>query len=156
MVFYLETSAAVKLIVHEAETEAMLAFARNQDGNLFSSDLTRTELLRTVRRHDPERADKAAKLFERTHILDLRSSVFERAAMLEPVILSTLDALHLAAAMELGADLEGVVTYDERLMSSARAHGISVVSPGVASAKPQGSEEPSEPAKSEESQERSP
>ncbi|MCY4068815.1 MAG: PIN domain-containing protein [Acidimicrobiaceae bacterium] len=132
MVFYLETSAAVKLIVHEAETEAMLAFALDQDGNLFSSDLTRTDLLRVVRRHAADRGVEARRLLDRTHVVDLPSSVFERAAMLDPAILRTLDALHLAAALELGADLEGIVTYDDRLASSARVHGIAVVSPGVA------------------------
>ncbi len=45
--------------------------------------------------------------------------------------LRTLDALHLAAALELGDDLDGVVTYDRRLAASAAAAGCTVVSPGL-------------------------
>lgn len=132
MVFYLETSAAVKLIVSEAETEAMVAWARDHADNIVSSDLTRTELLRAVRRDAPDRADRAASLLDRTHIVDLPTSVYGRAAVLDPAILRTLDALHLAAAMEFAADLEGMVTYDDRLASAATVHGITVISPGAA------------------------
>ncbi|MCY4424048.1 MAG: type II toxin-antitoxin system VapC family toxin [Acidimicrobiaceae bacterium] len=131
MVFYLETSAAVKLIVREAETEAMLAWAQDHAGNIVSSDLTRTELLRAVRRGAPDRGDEAGRLLDRADVVDLPTGVFERAAVLDPAILRTLDALHLAAAMEFGADLEGMVTYDDRLASAAAAHGITVVSPGA-------------------------
>jgi len=132
MVFYLETSAAVKLIVRETETEAMLAWAADHAGNIVSSDLTRTELLRAVRRDAPDSADEAGRLLDRAHVVDLPTSVFARAAVLDPTILRTLDALHLAAAMEFGADIEGMVTYDDRLASAARVHGITVVSPGAA------------------------
>ena len=137
MVFYLETSAAVKLLVPEAETEAMLAWARAHAGNIVSSDLTRTELLRAVRRDAPGRADRAASLLDRAHIVDLPTSVFARAALLDPAILRTLDALHLATAMEFGADLEGMVTYDDRLASAATVHGITVISPGARPDQPQ-------------------
>lgn len=132
MVFYLETSAAVKLIVREAETEAMLAWAADHAGNIVSSDLTRTELLRAVRRDAPGRADSAGELLDRAHVVDLPASVFARAAVLDPAILRTLDALHLATAMDFGAELDGIVTYDDRLASAARVHGITVVSPGAA------------------------
>ncbi len=132
MVFYLETSAAVKLIAREAETEAMLAWAQHHAGNIVSTDLTRTELLRAVRRDAPDRADEASRLLDRAHVVDLPTGVFERAAVLDPAILRTLDALHLAAALEFGADLEGMVTYDDRLASAATVHGITVVSPGAA------------------------
>lgn len=41
-----------------------------------------------------------------------------------------LDAVHLAAALELGDDLDGLVTYDDRLADAARFHGITVIAPG--------------------------
>ena len=40
-----------------------------------------------------------------------------------------LDALHLAAALDLGDDLDGVITYDERLADAVRSHGVLVVAP---------------------------
>lgn len=48
---------------------------------------------------------------------------------LEPDLLGSLDSLHLAGALELGDDLEGIVTYDRRLAAGARAVGIRTVAP---------------------------
>jgi len=62
-------------------------------------------------------------------LMTLSTAVCERAAMLEPGLLRSLDALHLAAALELGDELEAVVTYDQRMGEGARALGISVVAP---------------------------
>ena len=62
-------------------------------------------------------------------LLTLPPAVFDRAAMLEPDLLRSLDSLHLAAALELGDELEGIVTYDHRLAAGARALGIHVVAP---------------------------
>ena len=42
---------------------------------------------------------------------------------------SSLDAVHIAAALDLGGDHEGLVSYDDRLASAADASAIVVVSP---------------------------
>ncbi|MBK5250721.1 MAG: VapC toxin family PIN domain ribonuclease, partial [Actinomycetales bacterium] len=44
-------------------------------------------------------------------------------------LLRSLDAVHLAAALSLGDDLEGIVTYDDRLAEAAQANGVPVASP---------------------------
>ena len=62
-------------------------------------------------------------------LVRLSTAVCERAAMLEPDLLRSLDALHLAAALEIGDELEAMVTYDLRLAQGAEALGISVVAP---------------------------
>jgi predicted nucleic acid-binding protein len=62
-------------------------------------------------------------------LLNLTPAVCERAGSLEPVVLRSLDALHLATALELGDDLDGIVTYDERLGDAARILGYAVVAP---------------------------
>ncbi len=56
-------------------------------------------------------------------------STFLLAGSLKPPQLRTLDALHLAAALELGNDLDGLVTYDARMIDGARAAGMAVVTP---------------------------
>jgi predicted nucleic acid-binding protein len=48
---------------------------------------------------------------------------------LQPPALRSLDALHLATALEIGDDLEGLVAYDCQLLDAARAASIEVVSP---------------------------
>jgi uncharacterized protein len=57
------------------------------------------------------------------------TSTFEAAGRLEPAALRTLDAVHIAAALDLGDDLVGMVTYDDRLAEAARSNGVPVVSP---------------------------
>lgn len=127
--FYLDTSAAVKLVFAEQESEALHRWSVAAGDQVLSSDLLRTELLRVTRRVDSEQLPQARGLLDSLVLLSLSASVCERAAVLQPVLLRSLDALHLAAALELGDDLEGVVTYDRRLGDGARALGIRTVAP---------------------------
>lgn len=127
--FYLDTSAAVKLVFAEQESAAMHRWSVPVGDQVISSDLLRTELLRVTRRVDPEQLPQARALLDSLVLLSLSTSVCERAAVLEPEILRSLDALHLAAALELGDDLEGLVTYDRRMGEGARALGIRTVTP---------------------------
>ena len=57
------------------------------------------------------------------------STTFLVAGQLLPATLRSLDALHLAAAMEIGDDLEGMVAYDGRLIQAALAISVNVLSP---------------------------
>jgi len=72
---------------------------------------------------------QARAILDSLVLLTLTTTVCERAAMLEPELLRSLDALHLAAALEAGDELEGMVTYDQRMAEAARALGISVATP---------------------------
>ena len=127
--FYLDTSAAVKLVVAERGSTALRRWLAGRDGQVFSSDLLRTELLRATRRMAPDQMVQARGVLDSVALLTLSTAICERAAILEPDVLRSLDALHLAAALEVGDDLEALVTYDERLTDSARTLGISVVAP---------------------------
>ena len=127
--FYLDTSAAVKLVVTEPGTTALRRWLASRDGAMVSSDLLRTELLRATRRAAPKQMVQARAVLDALILLTLSSAVFERAAMIEPDLLRSLDSLHLAAALELGDELEGMVTYDRRLAEGAQALGIHVVAP---------------------------
>ena len=127
--FYLDTSAAVKLVDIEPGTTALRRWLTARDGQIASSDLLRTELLRETRRAAPEQMVQARAVLDSLILVTLPSAVFDRAAMLEPDLLRSLDSLHLAAALELGDELEGIVTYDRRLAAGAQALGIHVVAP---------------------------
>ncbi len=128
MAHYLDTSAAVKLVVKEPETTPLRRWLRSHD-QLVSSDLTRTELLRVTRLHAPERVTAARAVLDALHLLVITTAVCERAALLEPHQLRSLDALHLASALQLGDELDGIVTYDQRLADAAVHLGIPVVTP---------------------------
>jgi predicted nucleic acid-binding protein len=127
--FYLDTSALAKLVVAEPETAALRSWLAEQERTLVSCDLARTELTRAVRRVAPERMVDAHAVLDGLTLLTVPAGVFTAAGRLDPVQLRSLDAVHLAAALELGDDLEGLVAYDERLQHAARLTGIEVVAP---------------------------
>jgi hypothetical protein len=56
--------------------------------------------------------------------------LLDRAAVLGPGVLRSLDAIHLAGAATFGDDLEVVVTYDERMVRAAAAIGPASAAPG--------------------------
>ncbi|MHB0928940.1 MAG: type II toxin-antitoxin system VapC family toxin [Candidatus Nanopelagicales bacterium] len=129
MAFYLDTSAFLKLVVEEAESATLRAWSTEPVKHFVSSDLLRTEALRTARRHSPEALLQARILLDGVALMAVTADVCERAAELDPSILRSLDALHLASALMLGDSLEGVVTYDTRFASACAAIGIPVVAP---------------------------
>lgn len=129
MAHYLDTSALVKLVVSEAETAALRAWLAAADREPVSCDLARTELLRAVRRAAPDRAVQARAVLDSITLMTVTTATFEEAGRLNPTLLRSLDAVHLAAALCLGDDLEGIVTYDDRLAEAAQSNGISVTSP---------------------------
>jgi hypothetical protein len=128
-VYYLDTSAALKLVVAEEGSSALRGWLAPHDERMFSSDLLRTELLRVTRRHAPEQMVQARAILDSLVLVRLTTGIFERAALLDPSHLRSLDALHLAAALEMGDELEGLVTYDQRLAEGAAGLGIAVVTP---------------------------
>jgi predicted nucleic acid-binding protein len=129
LAFYLDTSALAKLVVAEVETTALREWLAERDRDPVSCDLARTELLRTVRRVAPDRVVRAREVLDSVTLLEVTTATFEDAGRLDPAILRTLDAVHLASALDLGDDLDGIVTYDERLAQAARANGVAVVAP---------------------------
>ncbi len=122
-------SALVKLVVAEAETDALRAWLVAAERDPVSSDLARTELVRAVRRAAPDRVVQARAVLDAVTLLEVSTAIFEEAGRLDPVIVRGLDAVHLAAALSLGDDLAAIVTYDDRLAEAARANGVAVVAP---------------------------
>ncbi len=129
MAFYVDTSALVKLVVAEAETAALRKWLQEDGGDLVACDLVRTELMRAVRRVVPDRVLQARAVLDSVTLVEVRSAVFEAAGRLDPSGLRSLDAIHLAAALDLGDDLDGLVTYDDRLADAAVFNGVTVVTP---------------------------
>lgn len=129
MAHYVDTSALVKLVVAEPETSALRAWLTEDERGPVSCDLARTELIRAVRRVAVDRMELARRVLDALTLLDVTTEIFEQAGRLAPPSMRSLDAVHLAAALSLGDDLEALVTYDDRLAEAARAHGIHVLAP---------------------------
>lgn len=131
MSWYVDTSAFLKLFVDEQDSEAMREWWRGHHPDVFSSDLLHTETLRAARRISSEAESAAREALDMIDLLVLDNDVYERAGTLDPTQLRTLDALHLAAALTAEHDLEGLVTYDDRLADACRVRNIEVATPTV-------------------------
>jgi predicted nucleic acid-binding protein len=125
---YLYSSAVVKLIVREPESDALRAHLSGA-GPLVSSVITTVEVPRAVARVAPDLGAGVAAALGALAIVGLDAGVAARAGALGPASLRTLDAIHLATALELAGDLTAFVCYDERLAAAARTLGLSVLAP---------------------------
>ena len=126
---YLDTSAAVKLLLLEEESLAIRAYVSDQDW--ASSALLRTELVRAVVRVDPSVVPRALDLLLQPRLLAIEARILDTAARLSPPSLRSLDAIHLASALELRDELTAFVAYDDRLLAAASALGMPVASPSA-------------------------
>jgi predicted nucleic acid-binding protein len=124
---YLDTSAYVKVPLGEPERAALLVALEPYVA--VSSWLLAVEAVCACARYGQEYADAARAGLRSVSLLALDEPVLTVAQTLGPPLLRTLDALHLATALSLAADLAVLVTYDDRLGDAARAAGLTVVSP---------------------------
>jgi uncharacterized protein len=130
-VWYVDASALVKTVIKEPESAALTTWLRDKD-DLAACDLVRVEAIRAVRLSDPAAVARARSVVATLILIRIDDAVYEMAAELEPPLLRSLDAIHLSAALSLGPDLAGVVTYDQRMSEGAHALGLTVEAPGVA------------------------
>jgi uncharacterized protein len=129
-VIYLDTSAFVKLIRGEEETSALQAFLRQRPGApLVSSALLVVETRRAILRQAPGQLARADLLLTRIDQVDVTRAVLEAASRLPDPALRSLDAIHLATALQLDQDLEALVTYESRLAAAAERQKLPVATP---------------------------
>jgi predicted nucleic acid-binding protein len=127
---YVDTSALVKLIFEEPESAALAEWLTlRAEVPKFSSHLSTVELLRTCRRVDEGAVEGANLLLGGIDLLPIDRAIVEHAASIGPTELRSLDAIHLASALSVGASLTAVVVYDARLGAAAANAGLTVVSP---------------------------
>lgn len=123
----IDTSAFMKLVHVERYSDAMANWFREDEH--VACDLLRTEARRAASGDDVA-LTAADELLAELPMLALTPDLLDRAGRMEGDLRS-LDAIHVTAALELGADLGGIVTYDRRMGRAAEALGITVVAPGV-------------------------
>lgn len=124
-VIYLDTSAAVKLISDELESDGLRGYL-DEGPTLVSSDLLETELRRIGIRHHIDQV-LITTVLDGVTLTPLTRSQFREAGLYPQIGLRSLDALHLAGALSIEAS--AILTYDIRLAEAARAHGLEVIAP---------------------------
>ncbi len=128
-VVYLDASAIVKLVVREEESAALAAYLQPSELRA-TSQLSIVEITRAVTIQAGPSSGQLEEVFGRLAIMAIDRNVVRAAASLAPASLRSLDAIHLASALELGTDLAAFVTYDRRLADAAGLQGLRVESPG--------------------------
>jgi predicted nucleic acid-binding protein len=126
--WYLDSSALVKTVLTERESDALGRWLAGK-AHLVACELVRVEVVRAVRATVSTAVERARRQVANLDLITLDRSLYDEAALLDPPSLRSLDAIHLAAALSLGEDLAGIVTYDDRLAEAARTRGVPVVSP---------------------------
>jgi predicted nucleic acid-binding protein len=129
-VWYLDTSAFVKQLTREPESDALRKWL-DASPEVVSSDLLRTEARRTVLGASSELRRRCEEMLAAITLIRLTPELFDVAGNLGPRGMRSLDALHLAAALALGEELAGIVAYDRRLLAAAAYLGIATESPAV-------------------------
>lgn len=133
MIVYLDTSAAGKLLIEEAESSTLarhLDDVNADDSNMIASSfLLETELRRLVGRAGIEQR-RATDLLARFALIDVDRGAFREAGLVLPHRnIRSLDALHIVAASRIAADQ--FITYDLRQRDAAVELGLTVVQPGA-------------------------
>ncbi|MDR6986057.1 putative nucleic acid-binding protein [Paenarthrobacter nitroguajacolicus] len=130
MIIYADTSAILKLVVEERESEALAAHlyeARAAGGHVVTSMLLYTELHCAARRRDLP-FDQVNDVRTGINLVDVTRSDAMFASAL-PGQLRSADAIHLATAIRLQADV--LVAYDQELLLAAKESGLMTGSPGT-------------------------
>lgn len=125
---YVDSSAIVKLAVREPHSDALRNYLSRRRA-LISSALARTEVLRALLPGGEPALAAGRRVLDRVDLVRVNDRVLNLAGTLLPLELRSLDAIHLATAERLGADLGDIVTYDERMAIAARSVGCRVSSP---------------------------
>lgn len=122
---YLDTSAAMKLVIEEPES-ARLADTLADDRRLVASWLLHTELHCAAGRHPSDVPLQTVRLvLDAVDLVDITRGDMIAAGTHRP--LRSNDAIHLAVAIRLGVD--EVATYDAELTAAALAAGLTTLAP---------------------------
>lgn len=135
MIVYVDSSALVKRVFAEAESDAVedaLAAHVGADDAIVSSSLAWIEVERTVRTAltDVAAADVGGTVIAAMAGVGERpitQDVVSLARRIEPRVLRSRDAIHVATAVLL--DVDALMTYDDRLAEAARSNSLQVVAP---------------------------
>ena len=122
----------MKLVQNEAESEALRRYLRrNRADERVTTTLSRVEVVRAVHTGGSAAVAKARRQLARLHQVTLDIVLLDAAALLAPgTLLRSLDAIHLAAAQLLVADLRAIVTYDQRMPTRRPASVLRLTRPG--------------------------
>ncbi len=127
---YLDSAAVVKMVHAEPESPALRAWlGERAETGWISSVLVEIESFRALIRHAPDAVTRLDPVLDLIDLIDLSSGVRILAQAVRPVMVRSLDAIHLGTALTIRPSLTSFVTYDKRLLDAATAAGLPADSP---------------------------
>lgn len=127
---YLDSSALLKLLFQEPESEALSSWLAVQpDLPKLTSQLSVIEVVRVCRRLDASQEPAARSLLAGLDMMPVSSAVVDLATRVGTSSLRSLDAIHLATALLVRDGLAALVAYDHRLLEAAKAEELPVMTP---------------------------
>ena len=128
---YLDTSAFLKTMIDEPQSAALAHVLGGRGSPRFVSSTLLAVEARGGARCAPTRiaclGSDLALL--RVAQIEMDGPVVETASRLPDPMLRTLDAIHLATALLIRDDVEVLVSYDQRMLAAAAAHGLPTARP---------------------------
>jgi hypothetical protein len=124
---YLDTSAAMKLVIEEAESATLAELlSSTAERRLASSWLLHAQMHCAAGRHQKDvELDAVRAVLDTLNLVDLTRGDMIAAGTYAP--LRSNDAIHLAVAIRLGVD--EMISYDDELADAASRAGLSVLAP---------------------------
>ena len=125
---YIDTSALGRVLLDEPDKSA-IKNALDSFDQVIASRLLRIELRRVGLKRGL--LDRAESLLADISLIPLEDQILTATETLTPASVGTLDAIHLATAVQLAkaGKLNALMTYDKGLAAGASEHGIPVLSP---------------------------
>ena len=132
MHYYFDSSALVKMFSsenHSVEFQNFFLTQSKAQSKLFSSALSKVEIFRSLQRQEKD-VSLVDEFLKSLSLLRLSDSVISLAQIVAPGLRS-LDAIHLATALQLKPLDLTFVTYDKPLAKEAKEAGLLCISPGL-------------------------
>lgn len=126
---YLDSSAIVKLVVEEPESQALRSDLRGRPQRVSSALALVEVTLAGARRAPALPTGRVSGILAGLALVPIDRVVLETAAGLAHLQLRAFDAIHLATCVSLGSDLDVLIAYDQRLLTAASTLGLPTQQP---------------------------
>lgn len=127
MNWYLDSSAILKLIFQEDESNALVRTITDQ---CVTSSISRIEVIRIVQRTNPGSLGFAREELSKLILVPISEAVIRIAESFAGLTtLRSLDAIHVASVLLVQNSIGGLITYDMTMARNARELGLVVQSP---------------------------
>ncbi|MGH3395937.1 MAG: PIN domain-containing protein, partial [Streptosporangiaceae bacterium] len=111
MTIYLDSAAVVKLVHAEPESQALRDWLTERaEIGWLSSVLVEIESFRALARHSPGAVARLPAVLDLIDLVDMNAGIRILAQTVAPVTVRSLDAIHLATALQARGQLTSFVT----------------------------------------------